>query len=102
MSSVNDAADAATSLSTSTTIPTLAAAAGAAASQASPIWTMWTAIWQESDVTATKWMVRGMDADDQRGWHSYKCEIVTRNQGDGVEEVKEEVAWVATLFAQWY
>lgn len=44
----------------------------------------------------------GMDADDQRGWHSYKCEIVTRNQGDGVEEVKEEVAWVATLFAQWY
>lgn len=83
MSSVNDAAaDAATSLSTSTTTPTSAAAA----SQASPIWTMWTAIWQESDVTATKWMVRGMDADDQRGWHSYKCEIVTRNQGDGVEE----------------
>lgn len=27
-----------------------------------------------------------MDADDQRGWHSYKCEIVTRNQGDKVEE----------------
>lgn len=98
MSSVNDAADAATALSTSTTKPTSAAAA----SQASPIWTMWTAIWQESDVTATKWMVGGMDADDQRGWHSYKCEIVTRNQGDGVEEVKEEVAWVATLFAQWY
>lgn len=86
MSSVNDAADAATALSTSTPTPASAAAVGAAASQASPIWTMWTAIWQESDVTATKWMVGGMDADDQRGWHSYKCEIVTRNQGDGVEE----------------